>query len=108
MTSCLPLLPGIRSVFDFVGACKTSTWHGSFGGATAKPLQIWHCNEVWRSLKRPKPPRTEERLYKSFVDKHGKARFNGKKGEMKGSQCYSDEFGLAVAKCTLLSLNARK
>jgi hypothetical protein len=108
MTSCLPMLPGIQSVFDFVGACKTSTWHGSFGGATAKPLQLWHCNEVYSSLKRPKPPRKDTRLVEQFVDSKGRKRFTGKKAEMKESQCYSDEFGIAVAKCTVLSLKATK
>ncbi len=101
LTSCMPLAKPLATVLRFCGAARTSTWLGAYGGATAKPLQCWHCSPHFASLKRKLPGGFKARF--SLVMKRGR-RFTGRKGVMKASQAYTSEFGAAVAKCTAILL----
>ena len=92
VSSVLPLISPMKEVLAFVGARRTVTWLGQFGGATPKPIQLWHCDPVHGKLRRRRPSRTLDTLVKRW----GK-RFRGKSGPMKKSQKYPHIFGQAVA-----------
>ena len=46
VSSVLPRMSPMKEVLAFVGARRTVTWLGQFGGPTPKPIQLWHC-ERW-------------------------------------------------------------
>jgi hypothetical protein len=94
--SCLPKLQPLASVLAFLETIKTTTWLGSFGADHPKPLQLWHTNNIFKQLKRPKPQSCTTRLCTRINGK-----FRGRGNEMKQSQIYPDSFCEAVASLTL-------
>ena len=92
VSSVLPLISPMKEVLAFVGARRTVTWLGQFGGPTPKPIQLWQCDPVHGTLRRRRPSRTLDTLVKRW----GK-RFRGKSGPMKKSQEYPPMFCQAVA-----------
>ena len=98
--SCLPKIKPLATVLSLTGATRTQTWHGSFGGKTPEPLQLWHVNALYHEMWRPKPTQKfETQLVTSTTSKTGKKQFTGAK-DMKDSQEYSEEFCKEVARIT--------
>jgi len=91
-SSVLPRMSPMNEVLAFVGARRTVTWLGQFGGPTPKPTQLWHCDPVHGKLRRRRPSRALDTL----VIRWGK-HFRGKTGPMKKSQEYPRMFCQAVA-----------
>ena len=53
--STMPKTPPLNVVLKFANAKRVVTWHGAFGAATAKPLQIWSNSAIIEKLRREKP-----------------------------------------------------
>ena len=94
--SVMPLAQPMKCTLAFTGADKHVTWHGAFGGASPKPLQLWSTNPGFKAMQRKKPTKKNGKLTKQT----GKS-FTGNKAALKQSQVYSHEFGLAVGNILL-------
>ncbi len=94
-SSCLPSIEPLRSVLKFSRSMCTTTWLGRFGGATPKPLQLWHVCPAYAALRRTRPPGCFGRL----TVKKGR-RYTGKSKALKASQAYPAEFAREVARIT--------
>ena len=91
--SVMPQAPPLSTVLKFVQAERVVTWHSAFGAPSAKPLQLWSNNPVVQTLRRKKP--TGMKL-KPLATRGG-GTFSGVGRRLKGSECYTAEFGKAVA-----------
>jgi hypothetical protein len=99
MSSCLSQLNLMQHVLKFTQAERSMTWLGAFGGASLKPLQIWHIHGAFRLLRRTRPVMPNaEKLYTSKDNHLGKRTYSGRKTLMKASQMYPPAFALAVAR----------
>jgi hypothetical protein len=100
LTSCLPSIPEVRLVLDYTKATKTITWHGAFGGSTAKGLQLHHTKDAFKSLRRRRPDKMPATLCAAGVAKCGKRTYTGKKDIMKDSEVYTMEFAAEISLVT--------
>ena len=98
-SSVLPRLQPLSTVLTWTQAAKTSTWHGSFGGDSPKPLQLWHTHPEYRLLSR-KRPLGMQGLTTRKPKEDGSIAYTGKLKALKASQCYGVEFSRAVAGIT--------
>ena len=99
LSSVLPKLRPLTTVLQFTSAIRSTTWHGAFGGESAKPLQMWHIDERYGRLMRPRP-RNLKALTTRAVRPDGRVAYSGKSKLMKASQTYTVHFGRAVASIT--------
>ena len=93
-TSVMPKCQPLSSALLFFDSKKIVTWHGAFGGESAKALQLWSPSDAIRSLRRKRPPKTNQ-MARLVTKKDGK--YTGVKAIMSRSQTYSPAFGKAVA-----------
>jgi hypothetical protein len=91
--STMPKTPPLNVVLRFASAKRVVTWHGAFGAATAKPLQIWSNNAIIEKLRRKKPVGISGHL----CSNGGDSGYSGIPRRLFGSQAYMPEFGRAVA-----------
>jgi hypothetical protein len=99
LNSCMGKAPPFSTVLKFDASIRTSTYLEAFGAPSAKPLQLWHSNDSLSSIKRTINMRNRagrEKLY--TVSDSPRRRFSGKKKDLKQSQQYPWQFGLAVVK----------
>ena len=94
----------LSTVLSVVGAHRTVTYLGAFGGETMKPLQIWHVAKSYGELRRPRPSKFTPQA--QLVKRHGDRSFSGVKGPLKASQAYPPAFAVSVAAITHRSLRA--
>ena len=97
-SSCLPSIEPLRSVLKFTQSTSTTTWLGRFGGATPKPIQLWHSCPAYARLRRKRPLGCFGRLTVS----KGR-RYSGKHKKLKESQAYPLAFAREVARITVAS-----
>lgn len=74
---------------------RTTTWLGAYGGDTPKPLQLYHSEPAFASLKRRLPQKARPR--KRLVKKLAGGKFRGIAARLKKSQEYTLEFCRTVA-----------
>ena len=99
LNSCMGKAPPFSTVLKFDASIRTSTYLEAFGAPSAKPLQLWHSNDSLSSIKRTINMRNRagrEKLYTVSASPLGRRRFSGKKKDLKQSQQYPWQFGLAV------------
>ena len=100
-SSVLPDSACCAAVLRFMQAEKVVTYHYAFGGATLKPLQLWSpARGVIRPLYRDYPAEASS-AYNGLAVRDGSGGFTGQKTELRESQQYSREFGLAVVRAFL-------
>ena len=99
--SVMPQAPPLSTVLSFVQAQRVVTWHCAFGAPSAKPLQLWSNNPVVQTLRRKKPKGLKLKPLATRDDSGGTLKFSGVGSRMKGSECYTAEFGKAVAEVFL-------
>ena len=100
--SVMPQAPPLSTVLSFVQAERVVTWHSAFGAPSAKPLQLWSNNPVVQTLRRKKPTGVKLEPLATRGSSSGEG-FSGVRDRMKGSECYTAEFGKAVAEAFLLA-----
>ena len=93
LNSSLPNTPLMSSVLTFCSSMKVVTYLGSYGGKTAKPLQVWSSSVTFQDLHRPRP----EGLTESLVERGQNGSFTGKKAALEESGVYPPAFGAKVA-----------
>ena len=91
--SVMPLAPPLSTVLHFIGASRETTWHASFGAASAKPLQLISNSSNIMHLKRPKPKGQKSA---ASVRKGNAGAYTGIKDVLKESQAYTAEFAKAA------------
>lgn len=91
-SSCLPVMATMKIVLRFCRAQRYTTYMGQYGGASAKPLQLWSTWPRVSALECPRPETGGEAL----VIREGTA-FTGCKHLLELSQIYTSIFGRAVA-----------
>ena len=91
--SVMPLAPPLSTVLHFIGASRETTWHSSFGAASAKPFQLISNRRNIIDLKRPKP---KGKASASLAHKGDSGTYTGIKDVLKESQAYTAEFAKAV------------
>ena len=82
-TSDMPKCEPLKSVLAHTGASKHVCWHGSFGGESPKPLQLWSHRDL-SQLVRGRPPAGASRL----CTVQGTS-YSGDHAALKTSQTYS-------------------
>ena len=92
--SCLPQIQPLAGVLLFVKANKITTWLGSFGHESPKPIQLWYSHNNFKQLRRNKPT-----CASTLCSRNG-SRFTGRGKVMKDSQVYPKAFCEAVARLT--------
>ena len=92
-SSCLPLMATMHAVLRFCEAHRYTTYMGQYGGASAKPLQLW---SQWSSVTHLECSRPEGGG-EALVIRDGTA-FTGCKELLEQSQIYTPAFGRAVAR----------
>ena len=92
--SCLPQIQPLAGVLLFVKANKITTWLGSFGHETPKPIQLWYSHNNFKQLRRNKPT-----CASTLCSRNG-SRFTGRGKVMKDSQVYPKAFCEEVARLT--------
>lgn len=91
--SVMPQCPALKLVLQWTGSMKHVTYMGAFAGFSQKPLQLWSAWGDVNRLVRPCP----EMISSSLVRRHDGNRFTGDKELLAESQCYTRQFGKAVA-----------
>jgi hypothetical protein len=95
LNSCMPLYSVVNAVLTFCETYRVTTYHGSFGAETVKPLQLLSPSARIHSLIRSKPslaPSDDS----SLVTRDDSGAFTGQKQQLTQSQAYTREFGEAV------------
>ena len=108
VASVMPLMTPLSTVFAYCDSYRTVTWLSAYGAESPKPLQLWHVDSIYASLKRRRPKKplnslvtTAPRKSKSHTPNMKGRRtlsFSGVKGSLKMSQIYPYPFAQAVAK----------
>ena len=95
LNSCMPLYSVMNAALTFCECYKVTTYHGSFGAVTVKPLQLLSPSFRITRLIRMKPllaPSDDS----SLVTRDDSGAFTGQKEQLFQSQAYTREFGEAV------------
>lgn len=95
LNSCLPETPAWKYLLRWTKAICTTTYLGSFGGPSQKPLQLWHSRMEFVALSRPRPTWLGAAA-ESLVTRDG-AKFTGRRDQLIESEHYTVQFGRAVA-----------
>lgn len=96
LNSCMPLYSVVNAVLTFCETYRVTTYHGSFGAETVKPLQILSPSARIHSLIRSKPSFLAPSDDSSLVTRDDSGSFTGQKQQLTQSQAYTREFGEAV------------
>ncbi len=99
LQSVMPLMQPLKLVLEFTDAKRTLTWLGQFAARFPKPLQLWHCHEVYRQH-----PNSALRARLSSLTTRQGRRYSGRSRQLKQSQEYTHEFAVAVAALTASAL----
>ena len=84
--SAMPKCQPLRDVLQSIGAAKFVTWLGSFGGDSAKPLQLWSARDL-AALHRPKP--APGSLQQLCVHDSERKTYSGDQKKLVSSQAYT-------------------
>lgn len=93
--SCMPKAPPLVAVFEYFGPdCHNAmTYHGSFGAASWKPLQLVSNSARVSELVRPRPKFKSKQLAKRGPN----GSYSGDSARLLQSQCYTADFAKTVA-----------
>jgi hypothetical protein len=101
LNGCMPASEPLKTVFTFTDSHRVTTWLGSFGAETCKPLQLWSpVLSVVDALRRDKPNRSGMTTLCVHRGPPGNRKFDGVKTALKASANYPREFGRTVAQVT--------
>ena len=95
LNSCMPQYSVVNAVLTFCETFRITTYHGSFGAETVKPLQLLSPSVRIQSLIRSKPTLTPSND-SSLVTRDDSGAFTGQKEQLTQSQAYTREFGEAL------------
>lgn len=95
LNSCMPQYSVVNAVLTFCETYRITTYHGSFGAETMKPLQLLSPSDRIHLLIRSRPTLTPS-VDSSLVTRDGSGAFTGRKENLLQSQAYTREFGEAL------------
>ena len=90
LNSCMPLYSVVNAVLTFCETYRVTTYHGSFGAETVKPLQILSPSARIHSLIRSKPSFLAPSDDSSLVTRDDSGSFTGQKQQLTQSQAYTE------------------
>ena len=93
-SSCLPQMPSKSGVLHFSRAQRFSTFMGSFGGKSCKPLQLWSTLPRNKDLEVSHPGRLDSGV--ELVSRDDAGGFTGNKCALRESEVYTPCFGKHV------------